>query len=95
MQLRRRLNVRRKNEEAGQSSSLKPPGVPSFPIRDDDPKDTGCQIRINQMHNGYSLKTGGEPIFYPTIEDCADAVRDGLIHAFGAEQRKSYSYDGR
>jgi len=40
------------------------------------------------MQNGYALKHKDEPIFFSTIEECAEAVKQGLIAAF-ADYTKS------
>lgn len=46
-----------------------------------DRNDVSVHIRVQQMENGFAVKTGNKPIHYPTIEEAAEAVKDGLIDA--------------
>jgi hypothetical protein len=75
----------RKSERVEQGN---PVGVPILAIRDNEPTDISCQVRVNLMQNGYALKHKDEPIFFSTIEECAEAVKQGLIVAF-ADYTKS------
>jgi len=78
--------VHRKNEKAGQND------VPSLKIIDNEPTDISCQVRVNLMQNGFALKHKDEPIFYPTIEECAEAVKQGLIAAFAKYEKSTPPY---
>ncbi len=54
--------------------------VPKFLVREDQ-SDVSTQVRVQQIVNGFVIRTGADPIFYPDIESAADAIRDGLIAA--------------
>lgn len=47
------------------------------------------QIRVQRIENGYLLRTGSEPIHYPTIESLADAVRNKILETESEWGRKN------
>lgn len=55
-----------------------------FVVRD-EPNDVSVQIRIQKIGNGYVVKTGKSPVFYPTIEEAAQAIKDGLVYSFNLD----------
>jgi|SaaInlV_100m_DNA_3_1039692.scaffolds.fasta_scaffold76353_2 hypothetical protein len=81
--------MQKKSEGVEQGS---PAGVPILAIRDNEPTDISCQVRVNLMRNGYALKHKDEPIFYPTIEECAEAAKQGLIAAFASYAESNPPY---
>ena len=54
--------------------------VPKFEIKTER-NDTSTQVRVQELENGFVVKTGNKPIHYETIEDAAEAVKVGLIAA--------------
>jgi hypothetical protein len=52
--------------------------IPDFIVRN-EVNDTSTQLRIQKIGNGFVVKAGIEPIFYPTIEDAADAIYHGVL----------------
>lgn len=54
--------------------------VPKFDVKKDR-NDVTTQVRVQQLENGFVVRTGGKPIHYSTIEDAAEAVKQGLIAA--------------
>lgn len=36
------------------------------------------QVRVQRIGNGYMLKSGGAPIFFPTLLELARSLSDGL-----------------
>ena len=54
------------------------PWIPHFPMVINSPQDQGVTVRVNTMENGYSVKTGGQAIFYATAREAADAVAEGI-----------------
>ena len=54
--------------------------VPKFEVKSER-NDVSTQIRVQQLENGFVVRTGNKPIHYPTIEEAANAVKDGLIAA--------------
>jgi hypothetical protein len=52
--------------------------VPQFVVRKDG-NDLSTQIRIAAIGNGYLVKTGKTPIYYPTKQEMAEAVFAGLL----------------
>ncbi len=46
-----------------------------------EPNDTSIQVRVQKIGNGYVVKTGNLPVYFPTIEEAAQAIKDGLISA--------------
>ena len=58
-----------------------------FVVRE-EPNDTSIQVRVQKIGNGYVVKTGNLPIYFPTIEEAAQAIKDGLISAMN-----NYSMD--
>ena len=57
-----------------------PKKTPKFDVKKER-NDVSTQVRVQQLENGFVVKTGNRPIHYPTIKEAADAVRDGLIAA--------------
>lgn len=57
------------------------PWIPYFPMVINSPQDQGVTARVNTMENGYSVKTGGQAIFFPTARKAADAVAEGIYEA--------------
>ena len=55
-----------------------------FVVRD-EPNDVSVQIRIQKIGNGYVVKTGKSPVFYPTIEEAAQAIKEGLVFSFNQD----------
>jgi len=54
--------------------------TPKFEVKTER-NDTTTQVRVQELENGFVVKTGGKPIHYGTIEEAADAVKQGLIAA--------------
>jgi hypothetical protein len=54
--------------------------VPKFDVKSER-NDISTQVRVQQLENGFVVRTGNKPIHYPTIEEAANAVKDGLIAA--------------
>ena len=52
--------------------------IPDFIVRN-EVNDTSTQLRIQKIGNGFIVKAGIEPIFFPTIEDAADALYHGIL----------------
>jgi len=55
-----------------------------FVVRN-EPNDVSVQIRIQKIDNGYVVKTGMSPVYYPTIEEAAQAIKDGLVFSFNLD----------
>ena len=55
-----------------------------FVVRN-EPNDVSVQIRIQKIGNGYVVKTGMSPVYYPTIEEAAQAIKDGLVYSFNQD----------
>ena len=62
--------------------------VPKFVIKEER-CDVSTQVRIQQISNGYVVKTGGLPIHYSTIEEAAEALKRGLMKTFCVEPSSS------
>lgn len=60
-----------------------------FQIIDNGATDISCALRINQMQNGFSLKHQGSPIYFKSIQECAEAVSQALIEAFESYNRSN------
>jgi len=54
--------------------------IPKFTVKNER-NDVGTQVRVQQLENGFVVRTGNKPIHYTTIEEAADAVRAGLVAA--------------
>lgn len=54
--------------------------TPKFDVKKER-NDVSTQVRVQQLENGFVVRTGGKPIHYPTIEEAAEAVKAGLITA--------------
>ena len=54
--------------------------IPRFDVKIER-NDTTTQVRVQELENGFVVKTGNKPIHYKTIEDAAEAVKQGLIEA--------------
>lgn len=54
--------------------------VPKFLVREEQ-ADISTQVRVQRINNGFVVRTGSDPIFYPDIESAADAIKEGLIAA--------------
>jgi len=52
--------------------------IPKLIVRDEQ-NDVSTQLRIQQIANGFVVRSGGDPIFYPNIEEVAEAVRLGIL----------------
>ena len=52
--------------------------IPKLIVRDEQ-NDVSTQLRIQQIANGFVVRSGGDPIFYPTLEEAAEAVRLGIL----------------
>lgn len=55
-----------------------------FVVRN-EPNDVSVQIRIQKIGNGYVVKTGISPVFFHTIEEAAQAIKDGLVYSFNQD----------
>lgn len=68
-----------KNEKAERNKLTgSAPDIPEFPMVNNSPQDQGVSVRVNTMDNGYAVRTGGQPIFYATARQAADAVAAGI-----------------
>lgn len=63
-----------------------------FVVRE-EPNDTSIQIRVQKIGNGYVVKTGNLPVYFPTIEEAAQAIKDGLISAMNNYSRDLDDFD--
>ena len=63
-----------------------------FVVRE-EPNDTSIQIRVQKIGNGYVVKTGNLPVYIPTIEEAAQAIKDGLISAMNNYSRDPDDFD--
>lgn len=54
--------------------------IPRFEVKHER-NDTSTLVRVQELENGFVVKTGGKPIHYKTIEAAAEAVKQGLIEA--------------
>jgi hypothetical protein len=64
--------------------------IPTITVNKDK-NDVSVQIRILRIKNGYLVRGGhgsGEPVHYPTVEEAAEAVKQGLIKAFWEFDRR-------
>jgi hypothetical protein len=52
--------------------------TPKLAVREDG-QDISVQIRVQQVANGFLVRTGNIPIYYSSIEKAAAAVSDSLI----------------
>lgn len=52
--------------------------IPKFVVRDDQ-NDVNTQVRIQRITNGFVVRTGEDPVFYPTIAQAAEAIKLGLL----------------
>jgi len=46
-----------------------------------EPNDVSVQLRVQQIGNGFVVKTGKSQVYYATIVEAADAIRQVLISA--------------
>lgn len=60
--------------------------TPKFEIKLER-NDTSTQVRVQELENGFVVKTGSKPIHYQTIEEAAEAVKLGLIAAAWPSQK--------
>jgi len=51
---------------------------PEIVVREDN-NDISVQIRIQRVANGFLVRTGRAPIYYPNIEEAAAAISGSLI----------------
>jgi hypothetical protein len=63
-----------------------------FVVRE-EPNDTSIQIRVQKIGNGYVVKTGNLPVYFPTIQEAAQAIKDGLISAMNNYSRDPDDFD--
>lgn len=42
--------------------------------------DVSVQIRLQRIENGFLVRAGKTPVFYPEIKDAADAIRTALLN---------------
>jgi hypothetical protein len=51
---------------------------PEIIVREDN-NDISIQIRVQRVANGFLVRTGRAPIYYPNIEKAAAAISSSLI----------------
>lgn len=52
--------------------------IPKFKIVSEK-NDVTTLIRVQQIQNGFVVRGGGSPIHYSTMEQTAEAIKDGLV----------------
>ncbi len=52
--------------------------TPEIVVREDN-NDISVQIRIQRVANGFLVRTGRAPVFYPPIDEAAAAISTGLV----------------
>ena len=65
---------------ANEETNVTQETIPKFEIKSER-NDTSTQVRVQELENGFVVKTGDKPIHYPNIEEAAEAVKQGLIAA--------------
>jgi hypothetical protein len=52
--------------------------IPEIVVRKDN-NDISVQIRVQQVANGFLVRTGKAPVFYSTIDETAAAISSGIV----------------
>jgi len=61
--------------------------IPTITVNKDK-NDVSVQVRVLKIKNGYLVRGGhgsGEPVHYSTVEEAADATKQGIIRAFNQQ----------
>ena len=51
--------------------------LPKFNVREER-NDRYVQIRLQEVQNGFIVRSGDVPIYYPSINEAAEAICEGL-----------------